>query len=77
MSAEQFVQALYAAAIVRLGTSPAPSEAPEGSGVCALDAGVLYALLLLFSTQSCSPPVHVYFPLGVCRLGPRPAVPDF
>lgn len=57
---EQYTQALFATALARLGCSPAA----EAGAVDANDAGVLYALLLLFWTQRCSPRVHIYLPLS-------------
>jgi hypothetical protein len=64
---EQFTQALYAAAIALLGGS---AGAATSQGVDANDAGVLYALLLLFRTQHCVPRVPVYVHLGAA---PAPA----
>jgi hypothetical protein len=58
---EQYTQALFAAAVSLLGRTP---DSAQAGGVDANDAGVLYALLLLFRTQHCAPRVHVYLPLG-------------
>jgi hypothetical protein len=59
---EQFTQALYAAAIALLRGGS--EDTATSQGVDANDAGVLYALLLLFRTQHCVPPVPVYVPIG-------------
>ena len=64
MTGAQYTQALFAAAITQLGCA-ADADAHH-AGVDANDAGVLYALLLLFCTQHCAPRVHVYVPLGAC-----------
>ena len=70
---EHYTQALFAAAVALLGSTPDGVQPP---GVNSTDAGVLYALLLLFRTQHCTPRVHVYMPPGAWQrrtLAPRGA----
>jgi hypothetical protein len=64
---EHYTQALFAAAVALLGRAP---NGVQPAGVDPTDAGVLYALLLLFRTQHCTPRVHAYVSPGV--LLPRP-----
>ena len=61
---EQYTQALYAAAVALLGRGGGGGGGGAASGVDANDAGVLYALLLLFRTQYCTPRLHVYLPMS-------------